>query len=509
MTSQIIIVDRLDDLRSANVADRVMTAEEYFRDTSQSRRPDTTIVNLCKDQGYLGTAHFCSMIADARRQKVLPSADTLLRLTQRDLRTEWFRTVNQTLLARGDLFCRGNATLTLVFGEAGDPDLQGIGDAIFSAFPVPLLHVAIAFAPEPTVTQLLPLALEDLSELDFARFRAALGRFAGRRADPAVPPDARGLRLAILHDPNEPLPPSRLPTLHKFVEVAAQMGLHAELIRHRDLNRLGEFDALFIRETTAIDHHTFRFAEKAERLGIPVIDDSTSIRRCTNKIYLAELLGANAVPCPKSWLVCRENLDELASTLPLPAVLKKPDGAFGIGVERAATQREFRSIATEMLEHSRLVVAQEFVASDFDWRIGVLAGRPLFAARYFMCPRHWQIVKHASGSHTEGKTQAVRLEDVPQDVVRQAIRAASLIGDGLYGVDLKQTNQGVLVIEVNDNPNIETGLEDGATGDQLYREILERIRVLVARSLEGRHRCAAAPAQRRNRRAPLESVSAA
>jgi glutathione synthase/RimK-type ligase-like ATP-grasp enzyme len=58
-------------------------------------------------------------------------------------------------------------------------------------------------------------------------------------------------------------------------------------------------------------------------------------------------------------------------------------------------------------------------------------------------------------------------------VVRTALKAANLIGNGFYGVDLKQTDKGVVVIEVNDNPSIDDGVEDAVLGDRLYQTMLE------------------------------------
>ena len=57
--------------------------------------------------------------------------------------------------------------------------------------------------------------------------------------------------------------------------------------------------------------------------------------------------------------------------------------------------------------------------------------------------------------------------------MRSAVRAASLIGDGLYGVDLKQVGRAAYVIEVNDNPSIDAGYEDGLLKDTLYERIME------------------------------------
>ena len=52
------------------------------------------------------------------------------------------------------------------------------------------------------------------------------------------------------------------------------------------------------------------------------------------------------------------------------------------------------------------------------------------------------------------------------------LRGANLIGRGLYGVDLKQVGDRCYLIEVNDNPNVDAGNEDGVLKDALYREIM-------------------------------------
>ena len=52
------------------------------------------------------------------------------------------------------------------------------------------------------------------------------------------------------------------------------------------------------------------------------------------------------------------------------------------------------------------------------------------------------------------------------------MRAARLIGDGLYGVDLKDTGNGVVVIEINDNPSMDYDVEGQVLKDELWRKIL-------------------------------------
>ena len=71
----------------------------------------------------------------------------------------------------------------------------------------------------------------------------------------------------MLLDPKEQLPPSDLAEHPPFARIAEPMGLGVELITKEDLDRIAEFDALWIRETTNIDHHTFRFAGAPSRRG--------------------------------------------------------------------------------------------------------------------------------------------------------------------------------------------------------------------------------------------------
>ena len=56
--------------------------------------------------------------------------------------------------------------------------------------------------------------------------------------------------------------------------------------------------------------------------------------------------------------------------------------------------------------------------------------------------------------------------------VDRAVRAARLIGNGLYGVDVKVVNGRAHVIEINDNPNINSGCEDRILKDELYDRLV-------------------------------------
>lgn len=280
-----------------------------------------------------------------------------------------------------------------------------------------------------------------------------------------------------MHDPEEPIPTSDKKALAKFLKAAKEADIEAELITSADFNRLLEFDALFIRETTRINHYTYRFSKKAEANGMVVIDAPNSILQCANKVFLKELLDKHHIPTPRTeLLLSQQSIDYAAigERMGYPVVLKIPDGSFSIGVEKAENETELQEVAEKLFSTSTILLAQEFVPTDFDWRIGILNNRPIYACKYYMARNHWQIYNHGSETSRAktGGFETVGVHQVPKEVVKTALQATRLIGDGLYGVDMKVTDKGPVIIEINDNPSIDSGVEDLLLGDELYRIIM-------------------------------------
>jgi glutathione synthase/RimK-type ligase-like ATP-grasp enzyme len=197
--------------------------------------------------------------------------------------------------------------------------------------------------------------------------------------------------------------------------------------------------------------------------------------RCTNKVFLMELLGQNQVPTPPTVIIAEDSdLTKAMDELGLPLVVKIPDGSFSRGVHKVESQVEFKRVADELFEETDLLLAQKFLPTEFDWRVGVLAGEPLFVCQYRMAPGHWQIVKYrADGSSREGGFRTFELDQAPRELIDIAVRAARPIGDGFYGVDIKQTDSGFVVMEVNDNPNLEHGIEDQVGKDEIWTRLLK------------------------------------
>ncbi len=480
MSRLVIVVERKEDWTSYYPSEDVISVQEYLEqpnDDASGKR--VQVINLCRNYKYLGHGYYCSLLAEARGHRVIPSVRTISELARKALYSLALEYLDKSLdkaLADHPFGSTDGFTLTLYFGRTEIEPLQELARQLFEAFPCPLLLVEFRRNDSWHITGIKPGSLHKLrddQEDHFANVLDAFNRKIWRR-----PRSRRLVRfdLAILHDPEEAFPPSNRKALKNFIRVGKRLGIEVDLIEKKDFSRLAEYDALFIRETTSVSDHTYRFAKRAESEGLVVLDDPASILRCTNKVYLTDLLRAHKLGMPATEILYKDRpheLDNLGERLGFPLVLKIPDGSFSRGVIKVEDQQALLKVTAELFERSVLLLAQEFFYTEYDWRIGMLNHKPIFACKYFMSKGHWQIYDHRpEAQEVSGDFQTLPVAEVPREVLELATTTANLIGDGLYGVDLKQAGDKVVVIEVNDNPNIDAGVEDVHLQDELYAAVL-------------------------------------
>lgn len=477
MAMTLVVVDDLKDWAPYFPSRDIVSFNQYMALPEKPGR--VRVINCCRNTRTLGRGYYCSLLAEARGHHVIPSVQVLNDLRRKSLWSLELASVKSALdQLRHEADTSNEIKLRICFGEVANSELTPLARQLFERFPTPLLDVELHFSRTWKIKTIKTGSLASLSnEAEQELFADALNNFSNRLwRKPKVRTQYR-YDLAMLVDPTEPMPPSDEQALCNFTKAGKRLGINVQRVTRRDYQRLAEFDGLFIRATTAIDHHTYRFARKAEAEGLVVMDDPRSILRCTNKVYLADLLRTNKVPTPNTMIVSDSHsstLKEIVTTLGFPVVLKIPDGAFSRGMVRASNLEELKHGIRELRQHSSLVLAQEFTYTEYDWRIGVLNNKPLFACRYFMVKDHWQIYQHGqdSSSPDSGAFDAPAIWEVPHKVLDVALKAARLIGDGFYGVDIKQSGERVMVIEVNDNPSIDSQVEDLELGQALYHEIL-------------------------------------
>lgn len=487
MTRQIIVVENLTDWKLDGVESEVVHADDYLTGRDYFKQKNIQVINLCRSYRYLSVGYYCSLLAEARGHRALPSVKTMLDLSHKSMYSLDTENLDQQIQKAFKKHVNDEGAerfdIDVLFGRCRIEALAGLARQIYEAFPCPLLRIGFQRQGKWRISAIKPVSLHRLSAEQWEKFSAAFEQYRMRRWRAPKGRAAARYDIAMLHDPDDQQPPSNPRALKQFIKAGRSLGVEVELITKRDYVRLAEYDALFIRDTTRIDHYTYRFAKKAESEGMVVIDDPRSILLCTNKVYLAELLRANKVPTPKTVIVGKGDLKAAQRQIGFPMVLKVPDGSFSQGVFKAESEEQMRDVTARLFKDSELILAQEFLYTDFDWRVGVLNREPLYVSQYFMSKKHWQIVKYdEKGGFTEGGFRTLPVEEAPAEVVEVALSAANLIGDGLYGVDLKQNPDGVYVIEVNDNPNLESGVEDAYLKDELYKRVMsEFVRRLDAR----------------------------
>jgi glutathione synthase/RimK-type ligase-like ATP-grasp enzyme len=208
-----------------------------------------------------------------------------------------------------------------------------------------------------------------------------------------------------------------------------------------------------------------------------VIDDPDSIIICCDKVHMYRYLLRSGVPMPATVFLQESDLThergaELIEKMGSPLVLKAPNSSFSLYVERVSTPQDFVQVGKRFQRRADRVVVQQFVRSEFDWRVGVLAGEVLYVCRYGIPKKHWKILTYTeSGRVISGRVQGFDIAKVDPALLETAVHAASAIGNGLYGVDLKQVGDDFVVIEVNDNPTIMEGEED-QKAPHLYERLI-------------------------------------
>lgn len=471
----LVVVDDPKDWPLAVADVSVVAARAYLTDPACAVSQQTQVYNLCKSYRYQSLGYYVSLLAEARGHKPLPGVNAIEDMQSQSLVRLLTSGLDDAATKSLKAIKSDEFVLDIYFGANPVARHEHLGRRIFDLFKAPLLQARFARKEGAWhVRSVKPIAASDIPprHQDFA-IEAARRFFSGHRPRPRR---LRALRfkLAILHDRDNAHAASNDEAIARFVKAARTQGIQADIIDRRDLGRLEHFDGLFIRDNTFINHYTYRFSRRAAAEGLVVIDDPISILRCNNKVFLAELMLRHGIGIPRTLVVHRGNRRQIAPLLGLPCVLKQPDSSLSLGVARADSPDELDALVGRLLDKSDLIVAQEYLPTEFDWRVGILDRRPLFVCKYYMVPGHWQIVRHAEGRqhYEEGRTLALPLDQAPPQVIRTALKAANLIGDGFYGVDLKQIGRRFVVIEVNDNPNVDAGNEDGVLGQALYDNVI-------------------------------------
>ncbi|CEK09504.1 RimK family protein [Legionella hackeliae] len=457
----------------------IVQASDYLSDENYYQSKSIRVINLCQSYNHQTIGYYVSLLAHARDHKAIPSVHSiqdalnaeLSKFISQDVDEEIQHSLNEI---KGDEF-----VLSLYFGQNMAKCHANLAKKLHGLFPLPLIRFILEKKKQWRIKTLQVLSLTDIPEHHKEFMQQSAENYLSKKRFHQWRKKQRFHDLAILIDPVEPNAPSNKKALDIFATTGEAMGLNVDFIEKSDTKSLAEYDALFIRATTSVNHYTYRMARRASQENLVVIDDPQSIIKCSNKVYLAELMRSHQILTPETIFISK--FDKEIPQIEFPCVLKRPDSAFSHGVVKLDDNKALQKSLTQFFKISDLVLVQPFIPTEYDWRIGILDNKPIFACRYYMAKNHWQIYNwDAIKEKREGATETIPLHEVPEAIIKTALKCTRLIGDGLYGVDIKSQGDKHYIIEVNDNPNIDFGIEDKILGESLYQHVmsvfLQRIR---------------------------------
>ncbi|AFJ42691.1 RimK family alpha-L-glutamate ligase [Francisella orientalis] len=396
---------------------------------------------------YLEQGYYACLLAHSNKDTIIPTVETLNSISHFE-ETPLSNLINSREHKALNALNTNLLAIKIFFGIANLQGTEKIAKRIFEKYPTPILEVTLEKQNSLWKIKTIKIGhISSLNDNEQTIFANALNNFSSKVWR------KRKIKKNYSYD----------------------LGIYTDLITKDDYMSLLEYDGLFIITTTSINHYSYSFSKKAEDNNLVVIDDTKSITCCTNKVYLHNLMIKNKILTQEGKLIFKDDsfaAEELISELGLPIVLKIPDSSFSKGVKKANSAEELKQILDIMLEQSSIIIAQKYYYTDFDWRTGILNNKPIYACKYFMAKGHWQITNHNKKTTQHGNSEAFAIHQVDKSVLRIALKAAKTIGNGLYGIDIKVVDNKPIIIEINDNPSLDSDIEDTYIGDQLYTTIM-------------------------------------
>ncbi|MCL6578847.1 MAG: RimK family alpha-L-glutamate ligase [Candidatus Bathyarchaeota archaeon] len=272
--------------------------------------------------------------------------------------------------------------------------------------------------------------------------------------------------------------PKEARALENFKFTAEKLGHRFNFMFRENLLEIPKYDAVFIRATTDPLFTAYIVSKTAWETGLKVVDDPKSIQICGNKIHLYSLFEKYDVPRIPTIIINKDDFHhkrilEIFRTFGRPVVVKAPYTSFSRYVEKVACETSFREVAKRFFRKSDVLAVQKFTPTAFDWRVGVLNGEVLYVCKYMVPKGRWKhgAKRRGKPSFVWGRTVSLKKENTPAKLKETALKACAVVGNGLYGVDIKEVDGNYLVVEVNDNPSIYAGQEDLRNKD-VYEKII-------------------------------------
>jgi ribosomal protein S6--L-glutamate ligase len=233
--------------------------------------------------------------------------------------------------------------------------------------------------------------------------------------------------------------------------------------------RLDGFDAVIPRIGASQTFFGCAVVRQFEMMGVYSVNESVAISRSRDKLRCLQLLARKGIGLPVTGFANDPRatgalIDQVGGA---PLVIKLLEGTQGVGVVLAETRQAAESVIEAFRGLNANILAQEYIkeAKGADIRAFVIGGKVVASMK-----RQGKEGEFRSNLHRGGTASVVKITPEERST---AVRAASILGLNVAGVDLLRSNHGPVVMEVNSSPGLE-GIET-TTGKDIAGMIIEFI----------------------------------
>ena len=224
--------------------------------------------------------------------------------------------------------------------------------------------------------------------------------------------------------------------------------------------QLSDYDAIIPRIGASITYFGTALVRQFEQMDVYTPNTANGIANSRDKLRATQILSRHDIGIPATSFV--RNRGDIEAAIErvggAPVVIKLLEGTQGIGVILAPDNTVAAAVIETLQSKEHNVLLQHFVAESRgrDIRAVVVGDRVVAAMR-----RSAQGDEFRSNVHRGGRTEAVQLEP---EFERTAVQSAQIMGLRVAGVDMLESDDGPLVMEVNSSPGLE-GIETATSLD--------------------------------------------
>ncbi len=217
---------------------------------------------------------------------------------------------------------------------------------------------------------------------------------------------------------------------------------------------LSDYDAILPRIGASITFFGMAVVRQFEQMDVYTPTTAAGIANSRDKLRSIQILSRHDIGIPATTFA-RDRADVLPAIERVggaPVVIKLLEGTQGIGVILAPDTKVAEAVIETLQSTKQNVLIQRFIAESKgrDIRAFVIGDQVVAAMR-----RSARGDEFRSNVHRGGTTEAVELDEEYQ---RVAVQSAQIMGLKVAGVDMLESDDGPMVMEVNSSPGLE-GIE--------------------------------------------------